>query len=39
MTPTGKCNFTDDYFTLGLKEERVVFKDINDFYHFATPKI
>lgn len=37
--PTGKCSFTDDYFrTLGLKR-RVVFKDINDFYHFAYPKI
>ena len=34
--PTGKCSFTDDYFrTLGLKEAGVVFKDINDFYHFA----
>ena len=37
--PTGgKCSFTDDYFrTLGLKEAGVVFKDINDFYHFAYP--
>ena len=37
--PTGKCSFTDDYFrTLGLKEAGVVFKDINDFYHFAYPE-
>ena len=37
--PTGKCSFTDDYFrTLGLKEAGGVFKEINDFYHFAYPE-
>lgn len=36
--PTGKCSFTDDYFfTLGLKEAGVIFKDIDDFYRFAHP--
>ena len=36
---TGKCSFSNDYFfTLGLKDAGIVFKDIDDFYRFAYPE-
>ena len=35
---TGKCSFSDDYFsTLGLKNAGVLFEDIDSFYRFVHP--
>lgn len=36
---TGKCSFSDDYFsTLGLKNAGVLFEDIDSFYRFVHPE-
>lgn len=36
---TGKCSFSNDYFsTLGLKDAGVIFEDIDDFYRFIHPE-
>lgn len=36
---TGKCSFSDDYFsTLGLKNAGVFFEDMNGFYRFIHPE-
>lgn len=36
---TGKCSFSDDYFsTLGLKDTGIIFEDIDDFYRFIHPE-
>ena len=36
---TGKCSFSDDYFsTLGLKNSGVLFEDIDSVYRFVHPE-